>query len=266
MVSIDAARDGVFLRPFPARRLRLRRAPLPPADLPAASPDRGVWGFPTHALGRDTHAPILPAPPRAARGWAGRGGVRPREARSAPAPGRWAGGTRWRCTTARGAAVGCVAWEDLQGQGGTREAARRGGGVPRRKRDANFVVVVVVVVGKNEVDAGEGGGGVGWLAAVCASAVRPPSRYVSFWPGLPLLPHTSGVGAVRRRPVVVPWCWAAPARGGRREEEASASASPPSRRAWTRSVVGGRSFRVRSLFWLGWGPVLSARLVGVGPG
>lgn len=240
--------------PFP----RTSAAPAP-RPAPAGRPAGGVArprrvGLP-HARARPRHArphPPRPSSRRSGMGWAGRGEASRGEIGARP--GEVGGGN-------------AVAMHDRPGGGGW---LRCGGGSPRtrprgaagarRKRDANFVVVVV---GENEVEAGEGGGGVGWLAAVCASAVRPPSRYVSFWPGLPLLPHTSGVGAVRRRPVVVPWCWAAPARGGRREEEASASASPPSRRAWTRSVVGGWSFRARSLFWLGWG---GARLVGVGPG
>lgn len=131
---MDAARDGAVLRPFPTRRLRLRRAPPPPPERPLASPDRGVWGLPTHALGRDTHAPILP-PTHLLLARAGR-----RDARSAPrgAPGWWGGravAVRGGVTHARtrvrgGAGRRLVAWEDFQ-EG--RDEARR---------NANFVVEV----------------------------------------------------------------------------------------------------------------------------
>lgn len=96
MVSIDAAREGAVLRPFPRRRLR--RAP--PAR--AASPERGVLGLPTQALGRETHAPMPAGPPRKTGlppPFAAGGAGRPRSARGAvrTAPRRLGG----RCDCAR---------------------------------------------------------------------------------------------------------------------------------------------------------------------
>ena len=73
--------DGLHRRgarrrlPPPLPRAAAAPAPLPPPDRPAASPDRGVWGFPTHALGRDTHAPIPPPPRRAGHEIGAPGGV-----------------------------------------------------------------------------------------------------------------------------------------------------------------------------------------------
>ena len=213
MVSIDAARDGAFLRPFPARRLRLRRAPLPP-------PDRGVWGFPTHALGRDTHAPIPPPSAtrwardrRPGRGGAGRGG------------GRGGGGgvpARRRAVAARE--------EDL--------SERRGGAAWRgvARRNANFVVVEVGGEGTRwTVD-----GGVGWLrcgAVRCGASSVAPSRYVSVWLSQFPLPTRAGWGAGCAAGV-----------GG--EGEASSRRAS----AWTRSVVGGWSFLPVVAFLVGWGP------------
>lgn len=119
MVSIDAARDGAVLRPFPTRRLRLRRAPPPPPERPLASPDRGVWGLPTHALGRDTHAPILPPPPRQ--------GDATRDRRPGVGGGGGTVAVRGGVSRTRVRGGEAIAWEDFQ-EG---RAARR---------NANFVL------------------------------------------------------------------------------------------------------------------------------